>query len=1151
MISPFKFLDAYELRDRDVFFGRDEEIDTLYDMVFQTQLLLIHGLSGTGKTSLIQCGLASRFTGADWLPLFIRRGNDFNVSIQHAVLNVLPLEAQSDQSDLRTNVAALYSQFLRPVYLILDQFEELFILGDLNEQQDLAQSIQTILDIEIPCKVLIVMREEFMGQLYEIEHILPSIYDFRLRLEHMNFKKAREVIGKSFQRFCISLNHPQQDIEKIYTQVSVGKSGIQLPYLQVYLDMFWRDDFKSTYPSQADQDYWQVQMAKKSPEYPPLEFTDKEIEQFGSLQQVFALFLDEQEKLLQAKLQSHFGAKIPPKAVRTILDFFVSEQGTKQPQTYERKEGKIILENLNQAAITKKIPLDAFSFAIDHLCQSRLLRISDTTLELAHDSLAQLIAEERSEAQRRAYGLIVRLKNAQVEYQASKGKTWPNAKLLYEAEDALEELEFDLDLLQFYQKSKKEIDRRAKMRRRKSLLLGLTIAFVCIILSAIFLSISKHNKNVASLISDGLLEDNATDALFSVKNANHLAPKNEAAISAFHKIYTENEFYSHELKHPKQVKGVALSPEQTPHWVYSWCCNVIYRWNWQGIKVDSFTTNNLLDARLSPNGKWLAYIDGQEALNLLDAQNFKVSIPSVNNTNAEYLAFAPNSQYLLLIEKTDKVYKLKQFSIPKLELERVTLLHFEHEISSLAIAPKSRNVWIGFNNGLTVSYSPNFQHIKTEQHHQDKVLSFAFSPVNNEMVSADRNGQLYFWEQNLKIQAHDQRINQLLWIDSTYIFTASKDYTIKSWSTQGKSYATYRAHKRAVLGIAATPDGQYFASAGEDNVVYLWKTESKVIARFGPHQNGPAALLLSRDEKLMISGSDQGENDLGERFNDPNENLDLLLFQRLFSTAPRSISIWDVKQRIKIQDINIHRGGITALAKRGDLWASASKDGAIYLWRDFSSQSPIDSSIKHQNKVTQLAFSKDGQQLMSGEENGQCILWQINSNNKKIILGEESVRGIVYTPDHKWIIALEKELRIYSRQGQALSAITLKNVESIRSLAISPNGNKLLIGEWGTNAKIFDRQGKLLNTLKLPSENKTGAQAINAVTFAPDGITLAIGGEGGMASVFRLFKSKIIEIRTIQHYPQKSILDLEFSTDGKTLFSACNDGWIKQWDLMY
>ena len=33
MKSPFKFLDAFTLKDKDAFFGRDQEIDTLYSLV--------------------------------------------------------------------------------------------------------------------------------------------------------------------------------------------------------------------------------------------------------------------------------------------------------------------------------------------------------------------------------------------------------------------------------------------------------------------------------------------------------------------------------------------------------------------------------------------------------------------------------------------------------------------------------------------------------------------------------------------------------------------------------------------------------------------------------------------------------------------------------------------------------------------------------------------------------------------------------------------------------------------------------------------------------------------------------------------------------------------------------------------------------------
>ena len=61
MNSPFKFLDAYDSQDKEIFFGREEEIEQLYKLIFQTNLMLVYGQSGTGKTSLIQCGLANRF----------------------------------------------------------------------------------------------------------------------------------------------------------------------------------------------------------------------------------------------------------------------------------------------------------------------------------------------------------------------------------------------------------------------------------------------------------------------------------------------------------------------------------------------------------------------------------------------------------------------------------------------------------------------------------------------------------------------------------------------------------------------------------------------------------------------------------------------------------------------------------------------------------------------------------------------------------------------------------------------------------------------------------------------------------------------------------------------------------------------------------
>ena len=85
MNSPFKFLDSYAREDREIFFGRDREIEELYQKVFESKILLVYGISGTGKTSLINCGLANKFEESDWLPISIRRGKDINESLKSEI----------------------------------------------------------------------------------------------------------------------------------------------------------------------------------------------------------------------------------------------------------------------------------------------------------------------------------------------------------------------------------------------------------------------------------------------------------------------------------------------------------------------------------------------------------------------------------------------------------------------------------------------------------------------------------------------------------------------------------------------------------------------------------------------------------------------------------------------------------------------------------------------------------------------------------------------------------------------------------------------------------------------------------------------------------------------------------------------------------
>ena len=81
-ISPFRLLRPYRKEDIRYYFGRDKETRQLYDALMRSKFMMVYGASGTGKTSLIQCGLQSMYSPRDWMPVLVRRSSDFLTPIR-------------------------------------------------------------------------------------------------------------------------------------------------------------------------------------------------------------------------------------------------------------------------------------------------------------------------------------------------------------------------------------------------------------------------------------------------------------------------------------------------------------------------------------------------------------------------------------------------------------------------------------------------------------------------------------------------------------------------------------------------------------------------------------------------------------------------------------------------------------------------------------------------------------------------------------------------------------------------------------------------------------------------------------------------------------------------------------------------------------
>ncbi len=343
--SPFKFLDAYQKEDKDIFFGRNKETEDLYEEVFKTNLVLIYGASGTGKTSLVNCGLANKFSETDWYAIPIRRRGNLPKSLFRAIQTHAETFISPD-TPIRKAIQSLYLDTYLPIYLIFDQFEELFILGDKTEQDGFFAQLSELLHTGLQCKIILSMREEYLAHLSDFEKVVPSLFDHRFRVERMNFINLEEVIQQTADSFSIQVHDPATTIAEILGLLQDKKAGVDLTHLQVYMDRLYRQDVKR-------------QKLRDSKDYDSIIFDRDLIRQVGKVENVLADFLDEQ----LAEIDRDLGKD---DVALSVLFVFVSEDGTNQ---YIHR--KYLEDYLMK---TKKISKHEIEYCLRELQAKRILK---------------------------------------------------------------------------------------------------------------------------------------------------------------------------------------------------------------------------------------------------------------------------------------------------------------------------------------------------------------------------------------------------------------------------------------------------------------------------------------------------------------------------------------------------------------------------------------------------------------------------------------------------------------------------------------------------------------------------------------------------------------------------------------------------------
>lgn len=1103
------------------------------------------------------------FSPRDWLPIFVRRGNNFPDALRTAVLEqyrqryALRYPGQtpeiSDNLSLREAIRRLFKVAYLPVYLILDQFEEIFTIGEEAEQQAFFQSLNDLrlLEEDLFCKVLIVTREEYIAHFYEYEKSVPFLFDHRFRVEKMRRAQLGEVVTGTltfpypgYPPFQLEAGAADRIVENLTDE----RGEVDLTTLQVYLDRLYREDVERA--PQRDHRLFDLALAGEN-----------------KLSNVLSDFLDQQvasvAKSLAAQnpVQSLGNIQQAAQFPLQILFKLVTSQGTKQHRSAAEIQQALDVGRVSASPETTRACLELLaSPEIRVLNRLRFAQDGTEYYELAHDRLAQQLFGKFNAEEVRQREAQSTIENKQKRFAEAAGqpKAKQQAEYLTPGELALVGQSLNLERLEpgsraFFEASK---DYHARQRRRERLVTLFSLAAALVFLAVAVFAFqqwqqSERARKVEELVSNSLLtaKSDATSALQSLQKARDLAPDNPAVLAALHDIYSNNEFYTRSFWHEEAVQGVFLPPD-TAKVLYSWTENCVYRWHLDGRLTDSIHIEGLKAATLSPDGRVMIMSTYKGALYFMDAGDFKQRLGfllSEAEESIEHVVFSPDGTTLFAASE-QRVFRMKntQWDKPLQILETTGL------ISSLAVHPREKTLLIGFQDGNIEVRNFAGKLKKSEKRHDDRVLDFAASPADGSLNTVGRDGQLIFWKNNLHLKAHQPRANTVVWSpDSSRIFTGGTDYLIKSWSPEGDLIATYRGHSGVVTGLAISRDGQYFASAGEDKVVRWWKTESKVTQRYGPHENGVCGMVQLADNKRLVTISDQGRNDSGETLNDQGADFSRVI-DAMFSLFPRTATIWETASGKKIKNLKGHQGGLNAVAmtQDGQLLATASDDTSVILW-NAQGDSVRTLSGGHTGKVFGVAFSPDGQRVISGGEDSLCVIWSVTGQILDTIRHPDLIRRVLFFPDGQRFAtgAYDGVVRVFDLKGTLLRTMQPAILRRVEHLAISSDGRYVLTGEWGNNARLFTAEGDSVAVMQIFSENKTGGVAVRSVAFSPDGQYFALGAEGGVAQVFRLINGRPILIQTLQHYPKRAILALQFAPDGKSLFTGSNDHWGRWWWL--
>ncbi|GAO18587.1 uncharacterized protein UV8b_03129 [Ustilaginoidea virens] len=330
----------------------------------------------------------------------------------------------------------------------------------------------------------------------------------------------------------------------------------------------------------------------------------------------------------------------------------------------------------------------------------------------------------------------------------------------------------------------------------------------------------------------------------------------------------------------------------------------------------------------------------------------------------------------------------------------------------------------------------------------------AFHPETNLLVAGLSNGTFGLYEMpdfnnihKLSISQNDIDFVTVNKSGEWLAFGASKLGQLLVWEWQSESYILkQQGHFDSMNSLVYSPDGQRIITTADDGKIKVWDIRSGFcIVTFTEHTSGVTACEFARKGNVLFTASLDGSV----------RAWDLLRYRNFRTfTAPTRLSF-----------------SCMAVDPSGEVVAAGSLDSFdIHIWSVQTGQL-LDQLSGHEGPVSALAFSPNGDSLVSGSWDRTARIWSIFSRTQtsEPLQLQADVLDVAVRPD-------SLQLAVSTLDGQ-LTFWAVADAEQVAGL----DGRRDVSG----GRKFGDRR---------TAANVSGTKSFSTIRYSTDGSCLLAGG---------------------------------------------------------